>query len=118
MKTFRFVDFLVYIKSKILYSRILQVTEQLRDFSLRDQTRRAALSIILNVAEGSAKRSDKEFSRFLQISLGSVNELYACLDVMRSNNFISEENFDKLRPECEDIARQLGGLTKKLRFNS
>jgi len=39
------------------------------DYGLKDQIRRAALSIILNLAEGSAKISDKEFSRFLQLSL-------------------------------------------------
>ncbi len=115
MKTFRFSDFTVYIKSKLLYGKILQLTEGIRDFSLKDQSRRVGLSIVLNIAEGSAKRSDKEFSRFLQISLGSVNELYACLDIMQENSLINEKEFRELTQECQEVARQLGGFSKKLR---
>lgn len=117
MKTFRFLDFEVYIKSKILYGKVLQVTEKVSNFSLKDQARRSALSVILNIAEGSAKKSDLEFARFLQISLGSVNELYACLDVMKDNGIISRDIFNKLEPECFEIAKQLGGFSKKLRVN-
>lgn len=118
MGTFRFRDFNVYIKSKLLYARILKLTELVKDFSLKDQSRRAALSVVLNIAEGSAKKSDKEFARFLQISLGSVNELYACLDLMKDNNFIGKDVFIKLESECFEIARQLGGFSKKLRVSS
>ena len=117
MKTFRFLDFSVYLKAKIVYRRILKVTDQLRDFSLKDQARRAALSIVLNIAEGSAKKSDREFARFLQISLGSVNELYACLDIMKDSKLISECNFKIMEADCEETAKQLGGFCKKLRVN-
>jgi len=117
MKTFRFLDFSVYIRARALYKEVLRVTELMRDFALKDQARRAALSIILNIAEGSAKKSDREFSRFLQIALGSVNELYACLDAMKENKLVSESNFRRLEIECEEIAKQLGGFSKKLRVN-
>src|SRR3989344_959683 len=115
MKTFRFVDFSVYIQSKLLYGRILKITESIKDFSLKDQSRRAALSIVLNIAEGSAKKSDREFSRFLQISLGSANELYACLDLMKDAGFIDKGIFISLGFECCEVARQLGGFSKKLK---
>ncbi|MFA6254892.1 MAG: four helix bundle protein [Patescibacteria group bacterium] len=114
MKTFRFLDFEVYIKAKEFYRNILKVSDNLKDFSLKDQIRRAALSVILNIAEGSAKKSDKEFYRFLQIALGSVSEVFACLDVMRDNNLISIEMFEKLAIDCENIAKQLGGFSKSL----
>ena len=117
MKTFRFSDFSVYVKSKLVYSKIIRVTENIKEYSLKDQARRACLSIILNITEGSAKKSDREFSRFIQVSLGSVNELYACLEVMQDNNLIDEDKFKELRTDCEDIAKQLGGLFKKLRVN-
>ena len=117
METFRFVNFPVYKKAKIFYRNILSVSALLKDFALKDQIRRAALSIVLNIAEGSAKKSDKEFAKFLQVSLGSVNEVFACLDIMLENKLISKGNFDKLKSQCEDIAKQLGGFFKKLRVN-
>jgi four helix bundle protein len=114
MKTFRFLDFEVYIKAKEFYRSILSTSESLKVYSLKDQIRRAALLIILNIAEGSAKKSDKEFYRFLQVALGSVSEVYACLDIMRDSNFINIEAFKKLTGDCENIAKQLGGFSKKL----
>ncbi len=113
-KTFRFLDFKVYIDAKKFYKSIVLVSNQLKDFSLKDQIRRASLSIVLNIAEGSAKESDREFYRFLQIALGSVNEVCACLDVMKDNTLISKEVFEKLTIDCENIAKQLGGFCKML----
>lgn len=117
MSTFRFLDFPVYKKSKVLYKKVLFITHRLNNYSLKDQIRRASLSIILNIAEGSARKSDREFSRFLQLSLGSVNEVVACLDVMENNNLIIQVDYEKLKLECEEIAKQLGGLFKKLTVN-
>ncbi|MCX6741217.1 MAG: four helix bundle protein [Candidatus Parcubacteria bacterium] len=117
METFRFADFPVYKKSKVFYKNILIITQKMRDFELKDQIRRAALSVILNIAEGSAKKSDKDFAKFLQISLGSINEVFACLDIMNESKLISQTNFEKLKLQCADIAKQLGGFAKKLRVN-
>lgn len=114
MKTFRFLDFKVYKESKVFYQNILKSSETLKIYSLKDQIRRASLSIVLNIAEGSARKSDKEFGRFLQLSLGSVNEVVACLDLMKENELISAEDYEGLLNESADIARQLGGFYKKL----
>lgn len=114
MDTFRFVKFPVYVKSKELFAKVSNKVENVRDYSLKDQTKRAALSIILNIAEGSAKKSDKDFARFIQISLGSVNELVACLEVLRDSGLINKSDFLNLFSECESIAKQLGGFSKKL----
>jgi len=115
MNTFRFLNFPVYGKSKDFYKRILRVVAKIDDYGLKDQIRRAALSIILNLAEGSAKISDKEFSRFLQLSLWSVNEVVACLDVMADNGYIDKAEFLSLYREAEEIAKQLGGLFKRVK---
>jgi len=114
METFRFLQFPVYQKSKIFYSQILLATELLRDYSLKDQIRRASLSVVLNIAEGSAKKSDKEFSRYLQISLGSINEVFACLDIMYTSDLINNDQFEKFKIDCLEIAKQLGGFSKRL----
>ena len=65
MKNFRFLEFPVYIASKQFYAFVIDLTQPFpRQFwELGDQLRRAALSISLNIAEGSAKYSDKEFRR-------------------------------------------------------
>lgn len=118
MNTFRFFDFPIYSKVKIFFREILKLSEGLKIFSLRDQLRRAALSILLNIAEGSAKKSDRDFARFLQISIGSVNEVVACLDVLCDIKFISEQDYCKLLNEAEEIAKQLGGFIKKLNQDS
>lgn len=114
MKTFRFFDFPVYHQARDLYKEIFIITSKIHNYSLRDQTQRAALSIVLNIAEGSAKKSDKDFGRFLQISLGSLNELVACLDVLHNNYLLSPERYSELIRFCESIAKQLGGFLKKL----
>ena len=63
MNTFRFLEFPVYIASKDFYFSTLSLTQQFPRpyWDLGDQLRRAALSISLNIAEGSAKYSDKDF---------------------------------------------------------
>ena len=114
MNTFRFLDFLVYCQAKSLYKRILKITSRLNNYSIKDQVSRASLSVVLNIAEGSAKKSDKEFFRFLQVAIGSINEVLACLDIMLDNNYLNKEEFDDLKKECEEVARQLGGFSKKL----
>jgi len=69
-----------------------------------------ALSIILNIAEGSAKQSDREFGQYLQRSLGSTSEVVACLDIMRDLNMMTERIYRLYLAKCDKIARQLGGF--------
>lgn len=114
MQTFRFLDFPVYKEAKVLYLEIVKLIEKISDFSLRDQIKRAALSIILNIAEGSAKKSDREFAHFLEIAIGSVNEVVACLDVMKERKLLSNEKFLDLSNKFEGVAKQIGGFIKKL----
>lgn len=84
-------------------------------WELGDQMRRSCLSVILNLAEGSVKKSDKEFNRFIKISLGSINELVACLDVSLEAKLINERKFNDLKSRSLEIANQLGGFSKFLR---
>ena len=73
------------------------------------------MSVILNIAEGSAKKSDKEFARFLEISIGSVNEVVACLDIMRELKKINLKEYERLMLQSEELVKQLGGFIKKLK---
>jgi four helix bundle protein len=86
-----------------------------RDFGLRDRIRRAAVSSMFNVAEGFARKSDKEFARFLDIARGSAVEvqswLYVALDVL----YIGGHEFERLNGLADEAASLIGGLTSYLR---
>ncbi|PJE67545.1 hypothetical protein COU95_01865 [Candidatus Shapirobacteria bacterium CG10_big_fil_rev_8_21_14_0_10_40_9] len=116
MKTFRFLDFKVYQEAKSFHREIVEITKRFprEYFYLVDQLKRCSLSMILNIAEGSAKRSDKDFNRYLENSLGSINEAVACLDVALSVKLINEEKFNDLVLKAESIKKQIGGFSRKL----
>ncbi len=117
MNTFRFLDFQVYKEARLFYRDIILLTKSFpREFwELGDQIRRCSLSICLNIAEGSAKRSDKDFNRYLEIALGSVNEAVAGLDIALNENLINGHLFQKHFSQAEEITKQLGGFSRKLR---
>lgn len=117
MNKFRFLEWEVYQDSKKLFSLILKLVKRLPKeyrFELGSQIIRCAFSIILNIAEGSGKASDKELNRFIEISLGSVNELLAASGVLRDNNFITDDEFNEIYKQLNSISNQLGGFKKKL----
>lgn len=113
---FRFTKFKVYEDSRSLYHQIIKITSVFprQYWALADQLRRCSLSVILNIAEGSAKKSDKDFNRYLKISLGSINECVACLDIAVNEKLISQKEFESLIAFCSEIAKQLGGFSKSL----
>lgn len=113
----RFEDIEAWKKGRSLASQVYQVTssgEFARDFGLRDQVRRAAVSIPSNIAEGFERGGDEEFRQFLAHAKGSTGELkthfYIALDV----GFIHRERFDPLYAQASEIGRMLGGLMKYL----
>ena len=83
----RFEDLECWKQARKIVNQIYKFTEQkpfANDWALKEQIRRAAISIMSNIAEGSCRRSNKEFLNFLNISLGSLEEvksqLYIALD--------------------------------------
>lgn len=116
MNTFRFLDFQVYKESKQFYKNIVIKTKTfpITYWELADQMRRSALSVCLNIAEGSAKRSDKDFNRFIENALGSINETVAGLDISYSENLLDKQTFYEQIAVGESITKQLGGFSRKL----
>ena len=55
---------------------------------------RASFSVVLNISEGRGKDSDKELKRFFDISIGSLNETVAGMDILKDNQLITKEQFD------------------------
>lgn len=83
-KTFRFQKFPVYKDIKDFIRNIFVSTSKFPkeyQYDLSLQIRRAAISILLNIAEGSGRGSDKEFNRFITIAMASINEVIAGLDI-------------------------------------
>ena len=117
MDKFRFLKWDIYNDAKELFSLIIKIVNKLPKqyrFELGSQIIRSAFSILLNIAEGSGKTSDKELNRFIDIALGSIYETLAGLDVFKYNGFITEEEFIKLADKLSSISNRLGGFKKKL----
>jgi four helix bundle protein len=85
------------------------------DFSLRDQLRRASVSIISNIAEGFERNGNKEFIRFLKIAKGSAGEIRAQLYIAFELDYISNSEFKELYGEINLISKQLSSLITYLR---
>ena len=83
-------------------------------FGLTSQMRRSAVSIPSNIAEGSSRKSDQEFSRFLEISLGSAFELETQLILSFRRRYISQESFNKLLEALHSLQRRINALRTTL----
>lgn len=86
-----------------------------RDFGLQDQLRRAAVSSMSNIAEGFARKSDREFAHFLDIAKGSATEVQSLLYVALDVGFIAHDEFDRLYRLAAETAALISGLTSYLR---
>ncbi len=117
-KKFRFRNFKVYGEARIIVREIKNLMrksfpkEEL--FMLTSQTSRALDSIILNIAEGSARGTDKDFALFLTHSLASLNEVVACLDIAFDNKYISGTELEQKVKLLEGLANQLSAFRKTL----
>ena len=83
-------------------------------FGITSQMRRAALSIPLNVAEGAARASKKEFVRFLDIAIGSIAELDTLFFISLELEFLSDEDFNLLNGKLDLIGKLVYGLKRKI----
>ncbi len=81
-----------------------------RDFGLRDQIRRAVISMMANIAEGLARRSDKEFVHYLFTAKGSFAEVQSHLYVALDQGYLDERSFQQLFALSDLYGRQISGL--------
>jgi len=86
-----------------------------KDFGLRDQIRRAAVSILSNIAEGFERGGDREFLRFLAIAKGSPGELRAQLYVALDQHYLSQNQFESLSQEAIEISQLISGFMRYLK---
>lgn len=86
-----------------------------KDFGLKDQIRRASVSIMANIAEGHGRRTNSEFANFLNLSRGSVAEVQSHLYVAHGLGYISQTDFDVLYGQLTEISRMTLSLAQYLR---
>ena len=105
----------VWQKSKDLAVSIYKLTDKgkfQKDFGLRDQVRKSAVSIPSNIAEGDELATDKQSIRHFNISKGSSAELLTQLIIAYEVDYISEDIYYELEQECLEISSMLHGLIK------
>jgi four helix bundle protein len=109
----KFEDLIAWQKGRVLTGKIYALTGQgkfARDFGLRDQMRRAAVSIVSNIAEGFERGRSAEFHQFLSIAKGSCAELRTQLYVAYDAGYLSQEVFNELMANAVEVGHIIGGL--------
>ena len=112
-----FEDIEVWQKARELTREIYVLSNEglfARDFGLRDQIRRASVSIMSNIAEGFERGSNKEFIQYLYIAKGSAGEVRAQLYVALDQIYINQAKFNSLNKNATEISRMLSGLINYL----
>jgi len=121
MGKFRFRDFKVYQDAIVFRMRVKDIAKKYfpgeEKYLLFDQIIRAANSIVLNIAEGSDRGTDKDFALFLNRSHTSLNEVVACLDIALRENYITIKIHEIYLKEAEDLANQITAFRRKLLVN-
>ena len=109
----RFEDLVAWQKARELTRQIYLLTKKekfSRDFGLRSQIQRAAVSIMSNLAEGFERGGRAEFHQFVVIAKGSCAELRSQLYVALDVGHISRKEFDQIHDLATELSRILGGL--------
>ena len=119
IKTFEDLD--AWKRGRELSGRIYDLTKKqefAKDYGLKDQIRRAAVSAMTNVAEGFERGTNKDFVKFLFIARASAGEVRSLLYVALDQEYISRDEFDQCFGLCVRTSKTIWGLIKSLRSKS
>ncbi|MHB8150717.1 MAG: four helix bundle protein [Desulfobulbia bacterium] len=111
----RFEDIVAWQKARVLTREIYLVTASggfAKDFGLRDQIRRASVSVMANIAEGFERAGRAEFHQFLVVAKASCAEVRSHLYVALDVGYITEDVFCVLSNMTEEVGRIIGGLRR------
>ena len=114
MSTKSFKDLIVWQKARDLTVEMYGNFREIKDFCFKDQIQRASVSIMNNIAEGYARRSDKSFQQFLLIAKGSAAEVESMLTIADELSYISSDKRIELVNKTEEVGRLLSAFVKKL----
>ncbi len=113
----RFEDFIAWQKARKLTAEIYRITSEenfARDFGLKNQIRRAAVSTMSNLAEGFERGRPAEFHQFISIAKGSCAELRAQLYVALDVGYLDLPTFEVLMRQATEVGQILGGLRRSV----
>jgi four helix bundle protein len=112
---FDFEKLLIYQKAKLFRKEINLICENAQaDRVINNQLRRAALSIPLNIAEGTSRYSKADRRNFYVIARGSVTECIAALDMLHDDGLISNSTFRTRYTQGEELSKMLYAMIQKL----
>jgi len=117
-KITRFEDLICWQKAKSLVSLIYRLTREgpfSKDYPLRDQIRRAAISSMTNIAEGFSRFHKKDFIRFLDISQSSTEEVKSLLYIALDQEYLTKEIFKELKILIDDTKKTTLGLLRHVK---
>jgi four helix bundle protein len=113
-----FEDLFIYQKARELTNHVYALTREgtfARDFGLVDQIRRAAVSIMSNIAEGHERGSNQEYIQFLYIAKGSCGEVRAQLTVACDQGYVNKVDHDRLANTCRVISGGINNYIDKMK---
>ncbi|MBZ5706903.1 MAG: four helix bundle protein [Acidobacteriia bacterium] len=111
-------DLIVWQRARALASAIYQITESFprsEVYGLTSQLRRAAVSVVSNIAEGQGRLTKGEFQQFLGHARGSLLEMETQLLIAVDLTYLSHEEFRQVEPRIAEVRRLLNGLLESLR---
>jgi len=114
----RFEDIEAWKKARNLVKEIYSVTSKghfVKDYSLKEQIRRASVSIVSNIAEGFSRQTDREFIQFLYMAKGSVSEVQSQLYVASDLDYLRKDEFSKLYNDADEVAKLISGFIRYLK---
>lgn len=115
---FRFEKLDVWKKAVEYADVVYKVTQNFpagERFGLTSQLRRSAVSVSLNIAEGSSRASRADFTRFIEIAYGSLLESVSALHIAKREQYLDGDTFDKAYRNAEDLAKMLSGFRRTLK---
>ena len=114
-KTYHFEKLEVWQQSRQIVVAVYQLLKKFPSeerFGLCEQLRRAAISVPSNIAEGTSRIAIKETIHFIEIAFGSLMEVYCQLQIAVDLGYLTEEDFQQIKPLIQSTSRLLNGLHK------
>ncbi|OGM12647.1 hypothetical protein A2V80_01905 [Candidatus Woesebacteria bacterium RBG_16_39_8b] len=114
--SFKFEELRVYQEALLFVDMIYLISSKWpKDelFGLVNQIRRATVSLVLNIAEGTS-RTKKDFRHFLDISRGSCYECVAILTIAKNRKYVTKEDFNKCYEKCIHLSKMVSALKRSI----